>query len=93
MRNGLRIGDLQDWPYFESKLRSLVSQLQKFYPDLVVDVEAELAYYKGIKNQINSLTVDSIAFANDALAKGQNILVEGANATSKSVYCISVGIF
>jgi adenylosuccinate synthase len=81
MRNGVRIGDLNDWPYFESKLRGLVSQLQRSYPELVVDVDAELAYYQSIRAQICSLTLDTVVFANEALRRGENILVEGANAT------------
>lgn len=74
MRNGLRIGDLQDMHFFEARLRSLVSQLKASYPSLEVDIEQELLYYKSIRGQL---------LPNDLIAQGKSILIEGANATSK----------
>lgn len=82
-RSGLRVGDLQDMEYFETRLRSLVSQLQLSYPGLDIDVEAELAYYRSIRDELLPLIDDTIVRCNDALAEGKNILIEGANATSK----------
>lgn len=83
MRNGLRVGDLKDMEYFEQRLRSLVTQLEISYPGLKIDVESELEYYRGIKDVIVPMIVDSIEYTNEALKRGKNILVEGANATSK----------
>lgn len=51
------------------------------YPDLVVDVDAELAYYAGIREEVLSLTTDTIAYVHGALEQQKRVLVEGANAT------------
>jgi adenylosuccinate synthase len=82
-RNGLRVGDLQDMEYFEARLRSLVAQLQRQYPGLEIDVDAELKYYASIRDELLPLITDSIVYCHDALEQGKNILIEGANATSK----------
>jgi adenylosuccinate synthase len=83
VRNGLRVGDLKDMPYFEERLVALVTQLQRAYPDLKVDVQEELKYYKEIRGELLPMIVDSVDYCNDALESNQSILVEGANATSK----------
>ena len=85
MRNGVRVGDLKDFVYFEKRLRALVNQLQTNYPELEVDVEAEVAYYKSIQATIVELTADTVVLTNDALRKGKRVLVEGANATSEQI--------
>eukprot|EP01037_Dinobryon_pediforme_P019102 gene19102-19462_t len=81
MRNGLRIGDLKDFTFFESRLRSLVLQLQSAYPELKVDVEKEISYYREVRTQLLPMVTDTVQYCNDALQEGKNILVEGANAT------------
>ena len=72
------------------RLRLLAAHLIQASPGLEIDIESELAYYNSIRDEILSLTVDTISMSNAALAKGKNILIEGANATSKSttVYCL-----
>ena len=45
MRNGVRIGDLQDLTFFEARLRSLVEQLKSAYPELQVDVVIQKCYF------------------------------------------------
>jgi len=82
-RSGLRVGDLQDMEFFESRLRTLVVQLEKAYPGISIDVESELAYYYSIRDELLPLITDTIVYCNEALKEGKNILVEGANATSK----------
>lgn len=82
-RSGLRVGDLRDMEYFEGRLRSLVGQVERVHPGLVVDVEAELKYYTNIRDEILPLVTDSVQYCHEALANGKNILVEGANASSK----------
>lgn len=84
MRNGLRVCDLADMNYFESRLRSLVSQLCRSYPGLAIDVEKELSYYRSISERVVGMTVDSIKMVHDAVKSGKRILAEGANATSTS---------
>jgi adenylosuccinate synthase len=80
-RNGIRIGDLQNWEYFEQRFRTLASATVMAYPGLEIDVEEQLAYYKSIKERVNSMTVDTIQYTNEAYHNGQKILIEGANAT------------
>lgn len=80
-RNGIRIGDLQNWEYFEQRFRTLVSTTMQSHPGLEVDVEEQLNYYKSIADRVNSMTVDTIQYTNEAFHSGKKILVEGANAT------------
>mmetsp|Transcript_18915 Transcript_18915/g.26873 ORF Transcript_18915/g.26873 Transcript_18915/m.26873 type:complete len:560 (+) Transcript_18915:178-1857(+) len=88
-RNGLRVGDLQDWEYFEERFRSLAEyHLSAFNSNktdpndlLEIDVEAELAYYKSIAPRVLSMTADTIQYTNQAYREGKRILIEGANAT------------
>ncbi len=87
MRNGLRIGDLQDWEFFVTRLTLLVQQLQLAYPDLHIDLDAELAYYASIRDEIVSMTTDTIVMTNDAIKEGKTVLIEGANATSEHSPC------
>jgi hypothetical protein len=52
-------------------------------------VEAELEYYKGIREEILAMTIDTIEYSNQALKDGKSILIEGANATSTySLSCL-----
>ena len=80
-RNGLRISDLSDWDYFESRFRQLVSAHCDQYEGLTVDIDKQLEYYKAIVPRIQSLTVDTIQYTNQQYHLGKRILVEGANAT------------
>ena len=66
-RNGLRIGDLQDMPYFEAKLRTLIASLKIAYPTLEVDVEAEIAYYRSIRDEVLAMTCDTITLVHKAV--------------------------
>lgn len=89
MRNGLRVGDLLDMEYFESRLRSLAAQLQRSFPGIVIDVDAEVAYYKSVRDELLPMIKDTVYYANEALDAGKNILIEGANATSKFLFRIA----
>lgn len=80
-RNGLRVGDLLNWEYFEERFRSLADYHTRSHPGLEIDVEGQLEYYRNIKGRINDMTVDTVEFANSAFLDGKKILVEGANAT------------
>ncbi|KAJ0399360.1 hypothetical protein ATCC90586_006815 [Pythium insidiosum] len=81
LRNGVRVGDLRYFDDFAEKLRDQVKFYKQNYPDLEVDVEAELATYRAIREIILPLTVDTIEYLNHAYVSGKRILVEGANAT------------
>mmetsp|Transcript_48011 Transcript_48011/g.71165 ORF Transcript_48011/g.71165 Transcript_48011/m.71165 type:complete len:557 (+) Transcript_48011:113-1783(+) len=80
-RNGLRVGDLRDWDVFESRFRALAAHHLNAFDGLKIDIEGELAYYKSIADRIDSMTVDTIQYTNEAYTSGKRILVEGANAT------------
>jgi adenylosuccinate synthase len=80
-RNGVRVGDLKDWDYFEERFRALAEHHMRSYEGLEIDIEAELAYYKSIAPRICSMCVDTIDFTNQQYQEGKKILVEGANAT------------
>jgi len=80
-RNGLRVGDLRDWPYFERRFRSLAEQHVSSYPGLEIDVDAELEFYKSVAERVSSMTIDTIEHTNRRFDEGKRILVEGANAT------------
>jgi adenylosuccinate synthase len=79
--SGLRIGDLRDMVYFEAKLRTLIKHLKIAYPDLEVDADDELAYYQSIREEVLSMTTDTISMVHAALKADKTVLVEGANAT------------
>jgi adenylosuccinate synthase len=82
MRNGLRVGDLQDFDYFEFKLRALIEYYQMSYGDqLEIDVEMEIAYYRSIRDVILPLCTDTALLIHQGIEKGERVLIEGANAT------------
>ena len=81
MRNGLRMCDLQNFEYFKTRFNQLADQVRSSYPGLLVD---DLEYYNKIKDELIPMIVDSVVYCSNALKTGKNILVEGANATSKS---------
>jgi len=80
-RNGLRVGDLKNWKYFESRFRALAEHHMKAFPGLEIDVEGQLEYYKNVADRVKDITVDTIQYTNQAYVDGKKILVEGANAT------------
>jgi len=80
-RNGIRVGDLQDWEYFEQRFRDLTSSVMSQYPGVEIDVEAELAVYKEIAKIVKPLIIDTIEYVNSQWEIGARVLVEGANAT------------
>jgi len=80
-RNGVRVGDLANWDYFEQRFRALAEHHMRSYQGLEIDVEEELAYYKKIAPEILAMTCDTILLTNQKYKEGKKILVEGANAT------------
>lgn len=51
------------------------------YPDLAIDIDAELERYRRFANEIRPCTIDTVSFLHQAIRQGKKILVEGANAT------------
>lgn len=80
-RNGIRIGDLANFKYFEQRFRGLAEATMAAYPGLEIDVEGQLAYYKSISARVIAMTTDTIEYTNRSYHDGKKILVEGANAT------------
>jgi adenylosuccinate synthase len=78
---GIRLGDLQNMEYFESRLRVLAKHMTTSFPELQINIEEEMAYYKEVRDEILSMTVDTVEFVHRAHAGGKRILIEGANAT------------
>jgi len=79
-RNGVRVGDLRDWDYFEERFRALAEHHMRSYEGLKIDIDGQLAYYKSIAPQILEMTCDTIQLTNQKYNEGKKILVEGANA-------------
>lgn len=80
-RNGVRVGDLKDWDYFEQRFRALAEHHLRSFEGLEIDIDAELAFYKSVADRISSMTIDTIDYTNRQYKAGKRILVEGANAT------------
>jgi adenylosuccinate synthase len=80
-RNGIRVGDLREWDYFEQRFRALAEHHMQSYQGLEIDIEEELKYYKNIAPIVLSMTCDTIELTNQKYMEGEKILVEGANAT------------
>jgi adenylosuccinate synthase len=80
-RNGVRVGDLREWDYFEQRFRALAEHHLSAFDGLEIDIEGELAYYKSIAPLVLSMTCDTIELTNKKYHDGKRILVEGANAT------------
>ncbi|EQC28424.1 adenylosuccinate synthetase [Saprolegnia diclina VS20] len=81
LRNGVRVGDLRYFDDFADKMRAQFTFYKENYPDLDLDVEAEIERYRVLKEQILPITIDSVEYLNKAYVAGKKILVEGANAT------------
>jgi adenylosuccinate synthase len=78
-RIGLRVHDLDNFEKFSAKYLENVETLQKMYGKFKYDIQAELNYYKEISLRVKPMILDSAYYLNEALDKGQSILVEGAN--------------
>ena len=63
------------------------------YAGFKIDVDAELEYYKSIREEILAMTIDTIQYSNQALKDGKSILIEGANATSTHSFSFLCRLF
>ncbi|KAJ8932682.1 hypothetical protein NQ318_020331 [Aromia moschata] len=83
-RNGIRIGDLLgDFSQFSKKFiwfQDLVSNYQRMFPMLKVEVDSELKRYKEYAEKIRPYVYDTVSYLDKAVRTGKKILVEGANA-------------
>lgn len=53
---------------------------QRMFPNLVIDVEAELKRYQKYAEEIRPLVTETVYFLDKSLKEGKKVLVEGANA-------------
>ena len=72
-RNGLRVGDLRDFPSFEAKLRSLAADAKARFPDLAYDVDADVEAYKEYAARTLPLVGDTVSIINDAVDAGDAV--------------------
>lgn len=79
-RSGIRVHHLFHPEEFKSRFVALVKTTQMRYPDLEIDVEAELKRYAEYAVQLAPFVVDAVEFMSSALANNKKVLVEGANA-------------
>jgi len=85
-RIGFRIGDLQKEAFMRKKLGFVVGQiknqiLQDLYKHEPFDWEAMLAEYQEYAEFLDPFIRDAYPIVQDALERGDNILLEGAQAT------------
>lgn len=81
LRNGLRMSDLvADFERFSEKFRSLCDYHQTLFPELTIDINAELERYKAYAEELRPMVEDTIVSVNKAIHSGAKILIEGANA-------------
>jgi len=82
-RSGIRVGDLThpDFSHFTLLFRNAVEVACKTWPQLSVDVDAELTLYRKLAVDIKPYTIESTFWIHRQLADEKRVLVEGANAT------------
>ena len=84
-RMGIRIVDLLDRETLRWKLRRNLEEkneiLRKIYEKEELDVETIIKQYVEFDNKIDPYVKDISTFLNDALKRGQKILLEGAQGT------------
>ncbi|OQV20056.1 Adenylosuccinate synthetase [Hypsibius exemplaris] len=82
-RHGIRISDLiGDYDRFSEKFQNLVRIHKQAFPSLEVDVDAELARYRLLAEEVRPMVKDTVFLMNQVInnPQPQFIIVEGANA-------------
>eukprot|EP01108_Squamamoeba_japonica_P003141 TRINITY_DN2593_c0_g1_i3.p2 TRINITY_DN2593_c0_g1~~TRINITY_DN2593_c0_g1_i3.p2 ORF type:complete len:448 (+),score=303.15 TRINITY_DN2593_c0_g1_i3:87-1430(+) len=83
-RRGLRIAEFVDARdgVFESKFRDLVAIVRAEHPAAFADydADAELATLLTLRERVRAMACDTSLLVNAAIADGQSVLLEGANA-------------
>ena len=78
-QNGIHIGDLKNSDSFKIRFRKLTASHLRVFPELEIDVEGQLAYYRSIAGWVGAMTTETIEYMNDAYGIGKKILIKGAN--------------
>ena len=83
-RIGIRVCDLRDWDVFTEKLQNTLrlknEEIVKIYNGEPFDYEEMLASFKAIRERLLPMIIDATDKVNKALAAGQMVLFEGAQA-------------
>ncbi|KAF8498359.1 Adenylosuccinate synthetase [Gautieria morchelliformis] len=79
-RSGLRVHHLFDHDVFAQKFRKIVEGRFKRYGHFEYDTEGEILRYKDLAQRLQPYVVDSVTYLHSAIARGKQVLVEGANA-------------
>ena len=84
-RRGLRVGDLFNMQVFAEKLKNVLDyynfQLVHYYKVEAVDYDKTLAEIEAVADVIKSMVADVTTILHQARARGDNILIEGAQGT------------
>ena len=80
-RSGIRIAEILDKSYFDQRLRSLAKKYSnEFGDDLKYDVEKEIEDFNGYRDTVKPFIKDSMEIVCTTQDRGEEILVEAANA-------------
>lgn len=84
-RIGIRVQDLLDEKIFRQKLDVVLKEknaiLTKVYGRLPLEADAIVEEYKGFGARLAPMVVECSKLLNDALDRGENVLLEGAQGT------------
>ena len=84
-RIGIRVQDLLDPKIFRQKLDVVLKEknalLTKVYGRMPLKADDIVAEYEGFGERLEPMIVECSALLNDALERGENVLLEGAQAT------------
>jgi len=84
-RIGIRVQDILDEKIFRQKLDVVLKEknaiLTKVYGRLPLDAESIVDEYKDFGRRLEPMIVETSSLLNDALDRGENVLLEGAQAT------------
>ena len=86
-RCGIRIAEILDKDYFDRRLRRLAKKYSNEFGDLLkYDVEREIKDFDEYRETLKPFITDGVQAICDAQSRGDNILVEAANAM-----CLDIG--
>eukprot|EP01121_Diplochlamys_sp_Union-15-3_P007884 TRINITY_DN2040_c0_g2_i1.p1 TRINITY_DN2040_c0_g2~~TRINITY_DN2040_c0_g2_i1.p1 ORF type:complete len:461 (-),score=103.58 TRINITY_DN2040_c0_g2_i1:135-1439(-) len=78
-RKGVRVCNLLD-DSFSDRFKNLISDFQKRWSNLSVDVDEQIALYQKYVAVFKDNIIDTVDYMHQALKDGKKILIEGANA-------------
>jgi len=83
-RSGVRMCDLlsKNWENFKNLYQTIATEIQRQYPELQIDVKADIDKYAELREQVEPMVCDTISLVNrHVFDDKKSILIEGANAT------------